>query len=291
MSNSLREIKNRIESVKQTRQITGAMYLLSTSQLKKMTGNMEYTIGYMERLRKTMTDILGVTKGAGIHNRFLDKDTKGTALFMPVMGDKGLCGNYNNAVVQLTSEKLKKYKNPLVYCFGEVGHDYLMAKGVKVDKILPGSSMHPDLNLARDLAATLIDMYLTDEVNQVYIIYTPFVKGERTPVAFRLLPLLRHDFGDLDRPHAPKELLYEPSAEEVFEHMVPLYCSSLIYDILVQSSASENAARMEAMKNATDNADEMIKSLTAKLNAVRQLNITSEITEIAAATSLRNKGV
>lgn len=291
MHNSLRDIKNRIESVRQTRQITGAMYLLSTSQLRKMTANMEYTIGYMERLRKTMSDILRVTKGAGIHNRYLDKDVRGTALFMPVMGDKGLCGNYNNAVALLTAEKLKKYEDPLVYCFGEVGRDYLTAKGVKVDRVLPGSSMHPDLNLARDLAETLIEMYLTEEVNEVYIIYTPFTKGERTPVSFRLLPLLRHDFGDLDRPYAPTELLYEPSAQEVFEHIVPLYCSSLLYDILVQSSASENAARMEAMKNATDNADEMLKSLTSSLNAVRQLNITSEITEIAAATSLRNKGV
>ena len=286
-AHSMRDIKNRIDGVSQTRQITGAMYLLSSSRLKKLTGNMEYTLRYMNRLRKTMADVLHVTKGAGIQNRFLDKDSKGTALFMPVMGDKGLCGSYNMDVVRLTQEKLAKYDDAMVYCFGELGKDLLTAKGVRVDRVLPGSSMHPDVTLSRELAAALIDMYVTDKVNEVYIIYTPFVKGAREPVSFRLLPLLRHDFQDLGRDKAPEEMLYEPSAEEVFEHMVPLYCSSMIYDFLVQSSASENAARMEAMKAASDAADEMIGSLTAELNAVRQLSITQEITEIAAATLQR----
>ncbi len=288
-AHSMRDIKNRIDGVSQTRQITGAMYLLSSSRLKKLTGNMDYTLRYMTRLRKTMADILHVTKGAGIRNRFLEKDTKGTALFMPVMGDKGLCGSYNADVVRRTLEEMQKHDSPMVYCFGELGHDLLAAKGVQADRVLPGSSMQPDMALARELAGVLIDMYVTDQVNEVYIIYTPFTKGERAPVCFRLLPLLRHDFLDLNRDKAPEEMMYEPSAEEVFEYVVPLYCSSMLYDILVQSSASENAARMEAMKAATDAADDMIDKLTAELNAVRQLSITQEITEIAAAQLQRGK--
>lgn len=286
---SLRDIRNRIDGVSQTRQITGAMYLLSSSRLRKLTGNMDYTLRYMERLRKTMADLLIVTKGAGIENRFVEKDSKGTALFLPVMGDKGLCGSYNADVVRLTQERLRKYDAPLVYCFGELGRDLLEARGVKVDRLLPGSSGYPDMALAHELAAALIDMYVTDKVNEVYIVYTPFTRGERKPACYRLLPLLRHDFRDLDRYRAPDEMLYAPSAEEVFEHIVPLYCSSLIYDFLVQSSASENAARMEAMKSATDAADDMLDRLVADLNAARQLAVTQEITEIAAAQLQRGK--
>ena len=291
MADTLRDIRNRIAGVRQTRQITGAMYLLSSSNLKRLTANMEYTLRYLDRLRKTMSDILYVTKGAGIHNRYLDLSPKGTALIMPIMGDKGLCGGYNNAVLHLTQEKIRQKGDPLLYCFGELGKTYLSGRGIRVDRVLPGSSSHPDVTLARRLANELIDMYVTDTVNEVYIVYTPFRRGKREPVCYRLLPLFRHDFSDLHRPHAPEELLYEPGAEEAFEHIVPLYCSSLIYDFLVQSSASENAARMEAMKNASENADEMIAKLTAQLHAVRQLGITQELTEIAATTLQREKGI
>ena len=291
MADTLREIKNRIDGAVQTRQITGAMYLLSSSNLKRLTAKMEYTLRYQSRLRKTMSDVLYVTEGAGIRNRFLEKDSKGTALIMTVMGDKGLCGGYNGAVLRLTQETMRRFHAPLVYCFGELGKNYLANRGIRVDKVLPGSSMHPDLTLARRLANELIEMYVTDRVNEVYVVYTPFTRGAREPVCYKLLPLLREDFSDLHRPHAPEELLYEPSAEEVFEHTVPLYCASLLYDFLVQSSASENAARMEAMKSAGENADEMIEKLTSQMNAARQLSITQELTELAATTLQREKGI
>ncbi len=291
MSESLNDIKQRLISVKQTRQITNAMFLLSTSTLKKMLAGMDYSFRYQAALRQTMREILSITQDAGIHNRYLEVSPKGTALYLSVMGDKGLCGNYNYSVAALTAEVKRKNTDSKLYCFGLEGEEYLKARGLTPDRVLPGSSMHPDLKLARDLSRTLIDMYITDEVNEVYIIYTPYKTAGRAPVCFRMLPLMKSDFLDAAERDTPEELLYEPSAEAVFEHVVPLYCSSLLYNILVQASASENASRMDAMQNASSNADKMIDELQSRMNAVRQLNITNEITEIAAASGLREKGI
>lgn len=291
MNESLNDLKQHLSSVRQTRQITNAMFLLSTSMLKKMLADMEYSVRYRDSLRNTMREILSVTEDAGIRNRYLEVSPKGTALYLSVMGDKGLCGNYNYNVASLTAQVKQTRGNAMLYCFGLEGEEYLKARSLFPDRVLPGSSMHPDLQLARELSKTLIDMYITDEVNEVYIIYTPYRAAKREPVCFRMLPLLPADFTDLTERDAPAELLYEPSAEAVFEHIVPLYCASLLYNILVQACASENAARMDAMQNATSNADTMMQNLQARINAVRQLNITNEITEIAAATSLRERGV
>lgn len=291
MSESLNDIKQHLMSVKQTRQITNAMFLLSTSTLKKMLAGMEYSLRYQAALRQTMREILGITQDAGIRNRYLEVSPKGTALYLAVMGDKGLCGNYNYSVAALTAEIKREKADSMLYCFGLEGEEYLKARGLTPDRVMPGSSMHPDLKLARDMARALIDMYITDEVNEVYVIYTPYKSVGRAPVCFRLLPLLKSDFLDTMKRDTPNELLYEPSAEAVFEHMVPLYCSSLLYHILMQASASENASRMDAMQSASSNADQMIEELQRKMNAVRQLTITNEITEIAAASGLREKGI
>lgn len=285
MSAGVSELKARLASVKQTRQITNAMYLLSASRLRKLMPGMDYALSYMKSLRSAMAGVLCASNIDGMHQRFIDIDSKGTALILSVMGDKGLCGGYNTAVADLTALEMKKHENAKLFCFGLVGRESLSSRGLVPDTVLPGSSMHPSLELARDLSETLIEEYVTDRFNEVYIIYTPFSHGEKTPVCMRLLPLVRSDFADVDSHLPAEEMLCEPSAEAVFEHMVPHYCTAMIYDMLIQSAACENAARTTAMKSAADNADEMIKQLQTELNASRQLRITNEITEIAAAKS------
>lgn len=280
--NTTAEIKRRLASVTQTKQITNAMYLLSVSRLKRSMESIDYEKKYVEMLRRTMEDVLKVTKGADIHNYYIDKSPLGTALFMSVMGDKRLCGDYNHAVAELTKEKLQTKNNPLLYCFGMVGKEILSADGIVPDRVLPGSSMHPSLELAKALSKELIDMYVTDQVNEVYIIYTPY-DGARKPVSFRLLPLLRHDFVDAQDDYSPNEMLYEPGAQDALDAFVPKYCSGMLFSMLMQSAASENAARMEAMQSAADNADEMIKELQTQLKTARQLSITNELAEITAA--------
>ncbi len=280
------EIKRRLASVTQTKQITNAMYLLSVSRLKRSMETIDYEKSYVETLRRTMGDVLKVTKGADIHNDYMEKSPEGAPLFISVLGDKRLCGEYNHAVAALTKETLAAQKDPLLYCFGMVGKEILTADGVIPDRVLTGSSMHPSLEQAKALTKELLDRYATDAVNEVYIIYTPYTGGRRKPVCFRLLPLLRRDFADIPDDGSPSELLYEPGAQEALDVFVPRYCAGMLYSILMHSAASENAARMEAMQSAADNADEMIRELETELKTARQLSITNELAEITAATDL-----
>ena len=290
MSSTFNDIKGRLGSVKETQQMTNAMYLLSAARLKKAMRSMDYTLDYNDALRRTMTDILSRTEDTKLHHIYLERSPKGTALIMSVMGDKGLCGSYNSDAALLTQLVLQKNPQAKVCCFGKLADDFLRGKGIDPVEVFPGSSMHPAFELAQSIADRLVAKYLTDEYNEVFIVYTPFSrKGKIKPVCTRLLPLFGADFTDLEET-PPDALLYAPTPETVFEHIVPLYCAALLYNILVQSSASENSARMEAMQSACDNADAMIDALSTEMNTVRQYTITNEITEIAAAAQARKKG-
>lgn len=289
MSGSLNNIKHRLSGVKQTKQITNAMYLLSASRLKKAMVGMDYILNHIEAMERSMADILKQNTGAELHDQYFEISPKGTSMIMCIMGDKGLCGSYNNDVAHLTLQKLNEHKNAELCCFGQIGADFLKNKGIEPTKIFPGSSMHPEFDLANKIAQELIEDYLTDRINEVYVIYTPYSRaGREKPVCMRLLPFLYEDFVSFDD-HSKESLIYEPGAKEVFDHIAPFYCGSVLFDLLMESSASENAARMEAMLSACENADEEIYELENELNTVRQLTITNEITEISAAAEAGKK--
>ena len=285
MNGTLNDLKLRLESVKQTKQMTNAMYLLSATKLKQAQRSMDHTLDYMDSLRRAMTDILALTEDPTLHNVYLETSPKGGALIMCVMGDKGFCGSYNQDVAALTLQKLREYPDARVCCFGKVGYTFLRGKGITPVEVFPGSSMHPEFSLAEDIAGRLEAHYLSETYNEVFVIYTPYSrKGKVKPVCLRLLPLLSADFTDVGAAHtAPPEIL--PGAEEAFRHIVPQYCANVLYNILVQSSASENSARMESMQSACDNADEMLGTLELEMNTVRQEGITNEIAEISAAAA------
>ncbi len=288
------EIKQHLKAVEQTRQITNAMYLLSTSRMKKAMQHVDFNLFYLKRLRTTMKDILSKTKNNDLTNRFIEDNRKGTAIFVVVTSDKGLCGGYNSAVVKLAKEKLDEYKDypdddyPVVVSLGLAGDKMLREKGIVPVYSWYGASQHPTMNLASQVSEKLIGLYLTDDFHEVYVVYTEFQSGAvQIPKCVRLLPLLRRDFVDLESEgdkHA--EMIFEPSIDVVFDQLVYQYVTGFMFDVFMQSAASENIARMNAMQNATRNADEMIKQLSTELNAARQLQITNEITEISAVTNM-----
>lgn len=283
--NNTNEIKQRLKAVGETRQITNAMYLLSSSRMKKAMQNIDFNLFYMKRLRATIKDILSKAKRNNIHDKFIDDDGCGSAVFVVITSDKGLCGGYNSAVIHEALEKMKDYDKPLVISLGLMGDRLLKNAGVTPGFSWYGASQHPTLNLAEQVANKLIELYLTNDYHEVYIVYTEFVNSSvQLPRCVRLLPLLRRDFTDVSYEYNYQaQAIYEPSIEKVFEHLVYQYITGFMYDVFMQSSASENIARMTAMQNATHNADEMTAVLSAQLNAARQLQITNEITEIAAA--------
>lgn len=283
--NNTNEIKQRLKAVSETRQITNAMYLLSSSRMKKAMQNIDFNLFYMKRLRATIKDILSKAKRNNIHDKFIDDNGSGSAVFVVITSDKGLCGGYNSAVIHEAFSKMKDYDEPLVISLGLMGDRLLKNAGITPEFSWYGASQHPTLNLAEQVANKLIELYLTNDYHEVYIVYTEFVNSSvQTPKCVRLLPLLRRDYTDVSYEYNYQaQAIYEPSIEKVFEHLVYQYITGFMYDVFMQSSASENIARMTAMQNATRNADEMTAALSAQLNAARQLQITNEITEIAAA--------
>ncbi len=288
MSN-MSELKSRLHAVKQTRQITGAMSLLATSRLKKAMQNIDYNIDYLHKLRATMKDILSKAKDNDLKNRFIKLQGEGVNLYIAITSDKGLCGSYNSDIVDKTYEELKREGDYILLSIGSVGTEMFNNLGVTPDYSWSDILSHPSVSMSKSIAETTIELYRAHEIDEVYIVYTEYNKnGTLTPVCKRILPLLRRDFLDIDYDIKYDSFpIYEPSINEVFDKLVPSYLSSYMYDVFMQSIASENSARMTAMQSATDNADEMIDKLSAKINAERQLAITNEILEISAATDIK----
>ncbi|MCQ2454952.1 MAG: ATP synthase F1 subunit gamma [Clostridia bacterium] len=287
MSN-ISELKSRLEAIKQTRQITGAMYLLSTSRMKKSIQNADFNITYLYKLRETMKDIIEKTKYNGLYNRFIEKQGEGVTLYIAITSDKGLCGSYNSDIVNKTVNLLKEREDSILLSIGSQGNQMFKNRGVTPDYNWSDVLSHPTLNMANEIAATLISLFRKHEVNEAYVVFTEYKNSSvQTPVCQRILPVLRRDFDDIKSDYKYTSFpIYEPSVDEVFDLMIPQYVAGFMYDVFMQSAASENSARMRAMQNATDNADEMIQNLSAKINAERQLAITNEILEISAATDI-----
>ncbi len=284
---NISELKQRLNAVTQTRQITNAMYLLATSRMKHSMQNIDYNLSYMRKLRFAIRDIVSKTKHNALSDPFIELTEGGKALFFVITSDKGLCGGYNTAVVNMAMQKMEEYPETVLYSLGLKGTELFAAQGMTPDDNWYGASQKPSLHLARQIGGQIVDLYDDCTVSEVYIVYTEYVTSTlQRPVCKRILPLLRRDFDDVDyHPQNDTRLIYEPDPEQVYNEMVPQYITGLVYDILMQSAASENAARMNAMQSATRNADEMIAKLQEKIHAARQLAITNEITEIAAATS------
>lgn len=284
---NISELKQHLRAIEQTRQISNAMYLLSTSRMKKSMQNIDYNLLYLKRLRSTIKDIISKTKHNMLSDPFLELTEGGKALFFVISSDKGLCGGYNSDVVNLAIEKMREYRDTVVYSLGLKGTEMFVNHGITPEHSWYGASQKPSLHLARELGNHIVDLYDDCTVSEVYIVYTEYVNSAvQKPVCKRVLPLLRRDFDDVEYENKyTADVLYEPDLQTVFDQMVPQYIIGMMYDVMMQSAASENAARMTAMQNATENADKMIAKLSEQINAVRQLIITNEITEIAAASN------
>lgn len=285
---NISELKQHLHAVEQTRQITNAMYLLSTSRMKKSMQNIDYNLTYMRRLRSTIKDIISKTKRNSLSDPFIELTEGGKALFFVITSDKGLCGGYNSAVFNLAMQNMSCYENPVVYSLGLKGTEMFLNRGITPDGDWYGASQKPSLYLARELGEQIVELYDNREVSEVYIVYTEYVNSAvQKPVCKRVLPILRRDLDDVEYENKySADVIYEPDLQTVFDEIVPQYIIGMVYDIMMQSAASENAARMTAMQNATKNADKMIAGLREQINSVRQLAITNEITEIAAASNI-----
>jgi F-type H+-transporting ATPase subunit gamma len=290
---SMREIKLRIKSIKEERQITKAMKLIAASKLKKARLQLEQTTPYFKKVKATIADIL--MHSSSIENTFFDERTDKTrrrAGFILLTGDKGLAGGYNHNVIKLAENMIDKTENPLLFVAGHVGRNYFLRKNHELFEDFDYPVQNPSVYRAREIGEIVLDLFRRRELDEVYLVYTDMVSAIKlVPRAVKLLPLDLNDFKeDIGCDGCPPVKLddminYEPSPKAVFDVLIPKYVKGILYGALVEAFTSEQSARMTAMDNATANADEMLQSLNLYYNRARQAAITQEISEIVGGAA------
>lgn len=288
---SISDIKRRIKSIQQTKQITKAMYLISTVKLRKALSRYEKNAKYIEKIRATIKDIL-LHRGE-IEHPFLQKREGQRTAFIVVAGDKGLAGAYNHNVLNTAMKLIRETPKNFVFTVGHVATQYFNRKGNPVDIEFLHTAQDPQLYNARAIAESLVDLYNQDLIDKVVIVYTRVVSTfTQQPQVLPLLPLDLGSFEDIEPEYKyAGEMLYDPSPDAVFATLVEQYLIGLVYATLVQSYASEQSARMRAMDSATQNAEEMIEDLNQDFRRARQAAITNEIIELVSGTNaVRNAG-
>jgi F-type H+-transporting ATPase subunit gamma len=281
-----RVYRRRIRSVQATKKITRAMELISASRIAKAQQRVAASTPYAEAITETVTAV--ASNSTTDHILTTERERPDRVAVLVITSDRGLAGAYSaNALrtaEQLSARLRNEGKQPVPYVVGRKGVAYYRFRGRDLGDSWTGFSEQPTYDDAKQIADALIEAFCKGSaeggVDEIHMVYTEFVSAltqRAKPV--RVLPLVVEE-----RRHDPAQALplyeFEPSAEGVLDALLPRYSESRIYNALLQSAASESAARRRAMKSATDNADELVKTYTRAANAARQAEITQEIMEI-----------
>ena len=289
---NMHEIKFRIKSIRETKQITKAMKLISAAKLKKARQLLEQTLPYFDKVKLTMEDIL--VHSGDINGLFFDtrENKKHRKIgYLILSGDKGLSGGYNHNIIKYAESKIEVDKDYILFIAGQMGRSYFTRKGYNVDPEFNYPVQDPTVFRAREIAEMMVEKFIKNELDEVYIIYTLMVSTIKLePHCMKLLPLdlnsLREELGITEGTvDKDDSLIYEPSPQAVFSMLVPKYVKGIIYGAMVEAFTSEQSARMTAMDNATANADKMLHSLNLYYNRARQAAITQEISEIVGGAA------
>ena len=288
---SLREIKGRIGSTKKMSQLTSAMHMVANSKLRRAEQNSKKFQPYMDKIQETVRAIAaGDTESS--HPMLEERPIKRTG-YIIISSDTGKAGPYNNNVVKAITEEANKRhdNNPDSYdlfVLGKIGYETLTGRGFHVTNHRLGLPEQPDFASVKEIAAQSVNGFINEDIDELYIIYNKFVNILEQQVTVRkVLPLTETDIQTNHSDSALASYEFEPDKETILETILPQYAESLIYGALLDAKASEHAARMTAMKAATDNATELVGDLQLQYNRLRQAAITQEITEIVGgATAL-----
>lgn len=288
---SMRDIKRRKESVQSTGQITKAMKLVSSVKLQKAKLGAEVSKPYFDTMYETVADM--IAKSGQMSHPFLQKSKSDKKAVIVITSNRGLAGGYNSNVVKLvTHDERFTTDNTIIYAVGLKGRESLEKNGYNIAKDYSEAINEPLYSDATEIGKELLSQFEKGEIGEIYLAYTIFKNTVvQIPTMIKLLPIDAEDIvseqEDISEDPLDKITLmnYEPEAEEALDAIIPKYINSLIYGGLVESHASENGARMQAMDSATSNAEDMISDLSLRYNRARQASITQELTEIIAGAS------
>jgi F-type H+-transporting ATPase subunit gamma len=279
-----RVLKRRIRSVESTKKITRAMELIAASRIVRAQQRVAAARPYSERITEVIRNLAAA--GAGSSSPLLNaRDEVRTVGFVVVTADRGLAGGYNSSVIRAAERSLQKEvaegRDYQLILAGKKAQSYFRFRGYRVDAAFSGFSEQPSYEHAREVAAEVMQRYGAGDVDRVELVYTRFLSvGSQRVESRQFVPLDTGAVTDVpaDGPKADYE--FEPSPDAILEQLLPRYVEARLFAAMLDAAASEHAARQRAMKSATDNAEELIKSLTRVMNRARQESITTEIMEI-----------
>ena len=282
-SGNMKDIKRRIKSVESTMQITKAMELVASSKLRKAKEKADKARPYFDALYETMCEIQA--ENPNFLSPFTRKMGEGKSLLVVIAGDRGLAGGFNSNIFKLAQARIDelggKDKTDII-AIGKKAVEYFGKREFNMLGSYPDFSENIRIHQANDIAGEIVDKYVKGIYERVELFYTEYVSSiTQQAVTKKMLPV------ELDGQKKVSKALpiYEPSAGQVFNHIVPRYVTGMIFGACVESFASEQASRRNAMENASDNASEMISSLSLMYNRARQASITQEITEIVGGAN------
>jgi len=278
MSANMKEIKERIDSVKNTSQITNAMNIVSSTKFKKFQVLTLKSRNYAYAVNEAFDNLVASLKG----NKFVIFDGKPEVRRVGIIvmtSDRGLCGSFNSNTFRRLESMRKKFekegKDVSVVTIGRKAKEYCKNRDINVDSEYTQMIPETMFETGKKISEDVVQFYLNDFYDEVYMIYSKFVSAiEYNIQVEKLLPIEKKEG------LPTKEYIFDPSEEEVLNSFVPQVLNIKLYQSLLENSASEHSARMSAMKQANDNASEMIRNLEVQYNRERQGKITQELTEI-----------
>ena len=279
---TLKEVKTKIEGVKKTSQITKAMNMVAAAKLRGAQDKMESFRPYTSKFNEAMTNLSG-GGNTDAYPLMEVRDVK-TVELVVITSDRGLCGSYNANIIKLTEKKIAEYKAEgkaiSLVCVGKKGYQLLRKTGdvrVKYVDIMAHFQMSNAREIATDIAANFID----GKADKVELIFGQFKSvAVQTPVAEIFLPVQPPESAEEVAPATGGDYIYEPSPEEIMDDLQPLYLNVMIYHGMLEVGASEHAARMTAMDNATTACRDIVSNLTIVYNKARQAAVTNELLDI-----------
>ena len=283
---SLKEIDSRIKSTKKMKQITKAMNMVSSSKLRRAEKNTKQFEPYMEKMQDAITAIAGASKNSN-HPMLKPRHIQPYG-YLVITSDKGLAGAYSsNVLKRLVNDIKEKHTNSDEYSIivlGQSGVDFLKNRGYEVESSLVDVPDQPSFKSIQAIAKHAIDLFSEEHIDELKIYYSHYVSVlENKPSVKQVLPLSQDDSSQGQGQMSSYE--FEPDKDSILRVILPQYVESLIYGTILDAKASEHAARMTAMKNASDNATELIDDLSLQYNRARQAEITQQITEIVSGSA------
>jgi F-type H+-transporting ATPase subunit gamma len=274
-----RDIKNRIESVKSTRQITNAMKMVAAAKLRRSQEKILAARPYADNINKMLRKLKLKNKFTEHQLLYPNQDAARNA-FVFVTSDRGLCGGFNSMISKRALIYLEEHKNTDIICIGKKGYDYIRQHtNLEITEKYFNFFNEMDFSISKQIADDLLKKFLKGDYGKIDILYNEFKSAiQQNIITKQLLPIVPAENEEI----STLDFIYEPDDNTIISELGEKYIEVEIWRIMLESSAAEQGARMTAMDSATDNADELVEELTLKYNQVRQSSITKEIIEISS---------